>query len=138
MSCLIWGSTPTRKSPLQLKKITLESSLRIILGKFDLDYVVRNEVLEITSELSAASHMETHVYEIRHLKHISAEDLVKTIRETIHSDTWKPQESKKKTAPRGAISTLGGALIVTHNQRVNRAVMDLLEQLARHAPETGK
>ena len=123
---------------LQLKKITLESSLRIILGKFDLDYVVRNEVLEITSELAAASHMETHVYEIRHLKHIPADELVKTIRETIHPDTWKSQEAKKKTSPRGAISTLGGALIVTHNQRVNGAVMDLLEQLARHAPDTGK
>jgi hypothetical protein len=65
---------------------------------------------------------------------------VRAIRTTIPSGQWAWEDDgsaksddaeSKENTPRGAVVLVGEALVVTHNQRVQEKVVDLLEQLAR-------
>ncbi|MEX0704244.1 MAG: hypothetical protein WD069_19245 [Planctomycetales bacterium] len=47
-----------------LSGISLRSGLKILLEEFGLTYVIRNEVMEITTELKAADIMSTRVYPV--------------------------------------------------------------------------
>src|SRR5207247_8986495 len=53
--------TPVTK---QLKSITLRAALRLILKDYELTYVVRNEVLQITTPEDAESELITKVYPV--------------------------------------------------------------------------
>ncbi|HEX5446021.1 MAG TPA: hypothetical protein VFW87_19500, partial [Pirellulales bacterium] len=48
----------------QLKGITLRSALRLLLGEYELTYVIRNEVLLITSKNEAENMLSTRVYPV--------------------------------------------------------------------------
>jgi hypothetical protein len=52
---------------LALSDIPLKSALNLLLDPMELSYVVRNDVLMITSKLSAASQLETRVYPVADL-----------------------------------------------------------------------
>ena len=56
--------TPDQLITLNLKGISLRSVLRILLGPLHLTYVVKDEVLQITSEEKAAEQLVTKVYPV--------------------------------------------------------------------------
>jgi hypothetical protein len=56
--------TPDQLVTLNLKGITLRSALRILLGPLHLTYVIKDEVLQITSEEKAAEQLITKVYPV--------------------------------------------------------------------------
>jgi RNA polymerase sigma factor (sigma-70 family) len=122
-----------------LKGISLRAALEVVLEPLDLDYVVRNGVLQITSKQAAARRMETHVYELRQLGGMDPEEVARAIRTTIRPGQWvseddgsaKSEGESKENTPQGAVALVGEALVVTHNQHVQEKVVDLLEQLAR-------
>jgi len=125
-----------------LKGVRLRSGLRIILEPLGLDYVIRNEVMTVTSQQVAEEYVETHVYEVRHLEQIPTDTLVDVIQQTIRPGTWRSSAAKPnggKAPPRsanksGAVMALPGSIVVTHTQRAHEEIRDLLEQLSRHAP----
>ncbi|MEQ8787135.1 MAG: sigma-70 family RNA polymerase sigma factor [Pirellulaceae bacterium] len=121
-----------------LRGIPLHDSLDLILEPVGLDYVVRNSVLQITTKQVADRRMRTHVYELRHLRGMTPEDIVKAIRTTVGAGRWTSDDDERdspaadvKSPPRGAIGLVGEALVVTHNRRTHEQVVDLLHQLAR-------
>jgi len=60
----IGSDTPVTRN---LKGITLRSALRLMLSEMDLTYVIRDEVLKITSKTEAESMLSTRVYPVADL-----------------------------------------------------------------------
>ena len=60
----IGGDTPVTRN---LKGITLKSALRLMLGGMDLTYVIKNEVLMITTPEKAGNELVTKVYPVADL-----------------------------------------------------------------------
>lgn len=60
----IGSDTPVTRS---IKGITLRSALKLLLGELDLTYVIRNEVLLITSKAEADNLLSTRVYPVADL-----------------------------------------------------------------------
>ncbi len=104
---------------LIISDVKLESALNLILRNLGLDYIIRDEVLTITTEEVAEGNVDTRVYDIRQLSQISPPELAELIQQTA-------------SAPMHC-TPIDGAIVVTHNQRGHRQIVDLLEQLLRHA-----
>jgi hypothetical protein len=98
----------------------------LLLSDLELDYVVENEVMLITTRQQADSRLETHVYETRLLKTISSKELAGVIVETIAPESWSGASG------RGAVKSLPGFLIIYQTQKVHAEVIDLLQQLQAH------
>lgn len=119
---------------LNVKGPTLRSILGLILEPMDLDFVIRNEVMQITTKNAADAYVDTWVYEIGHLKKFEAESLEKLIRKSIRPDSWRITAADHATAKRPStrsanIVNVNETLVVTQSQRGHDEIRDLLEQL---------
>ena len=122
---------------LNLKGVSLRSVLRLMLRPLGLDYVIRDEVMQITTIEAAERILETRVYELRYLPMIEPEALAEIIQTTIRPESWSgnsvttlgPDGSYEP--PRANVAAIAsGALVVTQSQRGHEAIVDLLEQLS--------
>lgn len=77
---------------LVMTGISLKSVLSMILEQHALDYMIKNEVLVITTAAKVREHFETRVYDISRLKGVTPSELDQIIRSTIAPDTWTPVE----------------------------------------------
>ena len=109
-----------------LKGITLRSALGLILSDLELDFVMANEVLQITSAESASSKLETSVIETRLLKSVTSEQLSELIVATVRPDTWQENGGP------GVVRSLPGRLVIYQTRRVRDEVFELLRQLKEH------
>ncbi|MBC8868448.1 MAG: hypothetical protein H8E44_03480 [Planctomycetes bacterium] len=127
-----------------LKGITLRSALRLLLADLELTYIIKHEVLIITTTEVADAHVETHVYSLHRLGDVDSEALAKVIQNTIRSDTWrtsaspdKPPSSGDAKAPKtprlAAIEALPGCLVIKQSQHAHEEITDLLAQFERFA-----
>jgi hypothetical protein len=124
---------------LKLAGVTLESVLHLLLEPVQMDWLVQDEVLKITTRSWAEKHPETRTYDIHNLldaghKH---EDLIAAITKCIEPASWS---GKQATA---GISHTGGVLVIRQSQRVHSDIAHLLEELdeiadTREAGEAGK
>ena len=77
---------------ISLNNISLRSALRMMLKKLGLTYVIRDEVLTITTPEEADSHLFVCVYDIRGLTHDVSERSSKAVSDMIAScvatETW--------------------------------------------------
>jgi RNA polymerase sigma factor (sigma-70 family) len=115
----------------QLKDVSLHAALRLIFEQLNLDYVTANEVLLITTEEKADARLDTRVYDIRRLKHLEADALMKVIQSTIRPESWKVEGGPGGP---GTIGTLPGGLVIRQSQRVHEEIVDLFHALYMHAP----
>ena len=132
-----------------LNDITLRSALRMMLNPLHLDYVVENEVLEITTQADIAkNHVRPKVYPVGDLLASDrAEDdlasLAKAIRTGIAPWTWCPDEpaedEEKRKPPRlGTITTFAGdTLLISQTPRVHEQIDALLTELRRSRAQSG-
>jgi hypothetical protein len=100
--------------PISLKVagISLKSALPLILEPNGLDYLIKNEVLTITTAAKAREHFETRVYDISRLKGVTPSELDQIIRSTIAPHTWapiSPPEQPQVTPPATKPSSPGAA-----------------------------
>ncbi len=133
----IGSDTPITRN---IHGISFKNGLRLMLREMDLDTVIENEVLLITTTEVAESKMETRVYDLRSLQGIQPETLVATIQKCVTPEIWSETVvDGKAISPRAAVDSLaGGLLVVTHNQRGHEQVVDLLGQLLRATNTGGK
>lgn len=111
---------------LQAANISARSALRLALDQVDLEYVLTNEVLLITTPEAAESNLDARVYaSLRDL-----DSLVELITSSIAPDTWS------ETGGPGTIQQVADVgLVVSQTQSVHEKVADLLEQLDRAESE---
>ena len=125
-----------------LKGISLRSGLQIILDDLELTYIIKHEVLMITTIEAADAHVETHVYSLHRLGDVDSEAFAKVIQNTIRPDTWRTTASPDKPPSTGgakasktprlaAIEALPGCLVIKQSQHAHEEIIDLLTQLER-------
>jgi hypothetical protein len=116
-----------------LRGITLRAALRLMLGALDLTYVIKDEVLLITTPDKASNELVTRIYPVSDLvtprsATLGGEDfkpLIGVITETIRPTTWG------KVGGPGSIFPLGQvrSLIVSQTDEVHEQVAQLLTGL---------
>ena len=118
----------TIDSPItaNLTSNSLRNALDLILGNLELDYVVKKEVLFITTAQQTSVTLETRVYETRRLQGMTPEQLVGIIVSTVEPDSWH------ESAGLGRIEPLPGGLVVYQTQRMHDRIIDMLQQLLAH------
>ncbi len=112
---------------LQMSGISLDSALNMMLEPLQLDYVIKNEVLVITSKQRADEMMETRVYNVRRLSHLP-EGLTVILENAISPDSWV------QAGGAGSVTAAShSVLFVRQTQRIHREILELLDQLAQLA-----
>ncbi|HEY0980901.1 RNA polymerase sigma factor [Schlesneria sp.] len=74
---------------LNAEGLSLSSVLGLLLEPLHLDYVIRNEVLVITTRNAADEMFETRVYQLHKLDALGPEVILETITATVSPDRWK-------------------------------------------------
>jgi len=111
------------------KGISIRSALRLAFDQADLEYVLTDEVLLITTPEEAENRPDTRVYSTEQLP-ITAEELSQIIKQTISATSWD------EVGGPGTIYVLpegNNGLVVSQTQRVHEQIADLLEQIRRNA-----
>ena len=78
----VGSDTPVTRS---LKGISLRSALHLLLASFDLTYMVRDEVLLITTEQAASRRIELRMYDVSDLVEEDDDDGVEELAELLQS-----------------------------------------------------
>lgn len=121
-----------------LQQVKLSSALDLTLDELDLDYVVRNEVLQITTKEKAEARLETKVYGVRDL--VPSSDatagvepdfgsLIQTITKTIQPNSWG------EVGGPGTIEAFpqNFTLVCSQTRRVHQQIERLLADLRRES-----
>ncbi|WP_425395941.1 hypothetical protein [Aeoliella sp.] len=125
--------SPNERLNVNLRGISLGAGLRLMLRQLELTYVIRDEVLLITTEQEAWSHQSTAIYPVGDLlannggPTATLEDLIDVIIGNTASDRWTynggPVRSIRAIQP--------GLLVITVNQDLHEQIQQLLKALRR-------
>jgi hypothetical protein len=123
-----------------IKDVTLRAALSLMLGEHDLGYVVRDEVLLITTKAKAASMFETHLYNVRDLvvpendpsEGTDLDALSDAIRQTINPPSWDKAGGSGSIAPYSNNGMY--ALIVVQTYDGHEQIENLLAELRKLHP----
>ena len=108
---------------LVVSEITLDSALNLLLNPLDLDYVISDDVLQITTKDVAKTVMETRVYDVRSMNIENPEALA----DVIVYGTAGPWASRDSEG--GEISFLNGSVVIRQTRRTHEEVEKLLKNL---------
>ncbi|WP_425400571.1 sigma-70 family RNA polymerase sigma factor [Aeoliella sp.] len=111
--------SPDEPVNVNLRNISLESALNIMLAQIDLTYVVENEVLLILNQDDEQARLETRVYPVPTFDDFELTSLMSVVAPT----TWETKGGA------GTMTVLGDRLLVRQNYRVHRELNELLSQL---------
>ncbi len=108
---------------LKLANVSFESTLHLLLQPLNLDWVVEDEVLKITTESWIKAHPEVRTYEIENLIDAghTVDALMTSIRRCIDPPSWNGEYA--------AISHTGGVLVIRQSQRIHSEIERLLADL---------
>lgn len=114
---------------LKLTGVRLESILNLLLGPVQLDWIIQDEVLKITTRAKADELGEIRTYDVQNLLDAGhmPEELIASITKCVAPDTWTGDSAT------GSISHTGGVLVVRQSQRTHAEVASLLEDLDKIA-----
>jgi hypothetical protein len=116
---------------LHLKNISLRSALRLMLGPLDLKYVIKDEVLLITTKERCDAELRTRLYPVHdlmdravqeNLNLTPASDLIATIIESVAPTTWD------EVGGPGSIKYLPVAkcLVISQTEEIHYQIRNLL------------
>ena len=113
----------------QLNSISLKSALNILLEPYELTYVIKNEVMFITTQVIANETLENRVYLVSEFldeieRETSMEQLIQAIQTTTNG-LWVDTDGEG-----GTLSQLRGSrLVIRQTRQVHDEIVSLLEQL---------
>lgn len=113
---------------LIIHDVRLDSALNLLLRPLELDYILRDETLTITTDEVAENTLETRVYNLRHFPQMAGDGIDEILEDSIPGAAWKANDSVG-----GTVHMIEGGMVVTQTQRVHRQIVELLQQLERHA-----
>jgi RNA polymerase sigma factor (sigma-70 family) len=116
----------------QFKGISLSSGLSLILRQLGLTYIIRDEVLTITTPESADSHVFVRLYPYRSEWPMTLEQLAEAIHSSIAPDTWD------EVGGDGVLFQYNDGLVVSQTQEVHEQILDLLVMLSRQAKQKAR
>lgn len=119
---------------LELSGVTLESALNRMLEPLKLDYLIDDELLVVTTRAKAAEHREVRVYNLEFLRPLIGEiDFDDSAEVERHTKVIQDAVAWNAAGPGVTISLTPAGLVVRHNQRTHREIVELLNQLHRAA-----
>jgi hypothetical protein len=112
---------------LHLQQLRLESVLNLLLEPLDLEWLVRDEVLQVTTRDRCEQRPEVQTYEIQFLVDggHTPEELIAAITSCIEPQSWL----RKGPNAYAGISHSGGVLVVCQTQPIQRRIAQLLGDL---------
>lgn len=126
---------------LTIKNVALRSVLDLILSPFNLTYVIKDEVLLVTSKDKAATMLETRLYDVRdivvregenHTEIVTFDPLMDAVRMTVNPLTWDTNGGPCSLMSFNSNGICG--LIVVQTYHGQDQVENLLTQLRRLKP----
>jgi len=127
--------TVTVEEPITLHtKGSLRSILRRILDPLNLDHIVREDHLEITSRVGAISKGPVLSYNLAHVANISSEgeSIVSTIKSMVQPDEWG------QGGGNASCHLIGSVLLVKASEGMHEEIERLLAQLNAMKPDEKK
>lgn len=114
----------------QLKDVSLKSALRLLLAEHDLTFVVRDDVLLITTEDAASQRLVTRTYPVGDLVAVgpgdgSFKELLEAITTTIDPSTWKEDGGSGS----GKIVAPAKSIVISQSYGTHEKILDLLRSL---------
>lgn len=124
------GLDPAEPVTVNLHNISLRSALRLLMERLQLTFVVRDEVLLITTPEEAESQLTTCVYDVSNFLDDTGPELVDALIDTIvscvQSESWKPNGGE------GQIRTpQPGLLVVSQTYSVHDELGSLLQTMRK-------
>jgi hypothetical protein len=121
---------PSEPVTISLNNVSLRSALRLMLEQLQLTYMIRDEVLMITTRDAAQKRLTTCVYDVRGIvditgKSIDYDSLIDTIVSCIETESWA--ENGGGEAQIRPVNP--GLLVISHVQSVHEEIRALLETL---------
>ena len=119
--------TPDEKVTVNINNVSLRSALRLMLRSLQLTYLIRNEVMIITTPEEAESELTICVYDVRDLigenrKNKEIETLVDVIVSCVASQTWAENGGGE-----AEIKTLRpGLIVIAQTNAVHEEISGLL------------
>lgn len=120
---------------LTVSDIPLKNTLRLMLDPLQLDYVLENDQLIITTQTRAQNTFETRVYFQKPLIASPTNNapllkqLVEVIPKSVEPDSWAPQKDGDRAGGEGTISLFEQKLIIRQTQRVHDEINEFLDEL---------
>jgi hypothetical protein len=123
------GISLDRQVSIKVEQVSFKSALNLLLHDMHLTWVIKDEVLVITTEKVARGKLQTHVFAVADLLNDERdpESVMKLITGTIDPRTWA------EVGGPGTIDfyPLGKAIVVNQTADVQEQVADLLQALRR-------
>ncbi|MEM8865068.1 MAG: hypothetical protein AAGF31_05925 [Planctomycetota bacterium] len=118
-----------------LRNISLRSGLRLMLRPLELTTIIVDEVLLVTTEEEADTHLVVGIYPVGDMlnEHAGLDDILDVLVTTVAADTWAENGGGE-----AEIRPLGpGRLVVSQTQAVHEQILDTLNALrqASRLPE---
>ena len=136
------GLTTSEPVSLALSNVTLRSALKILLDGQNLDWVIENETLKITTRERAAGALRVESYSIDKLLQSDRDkgeqftQLIELVTSTIDPDSWSVVGGE------GTISAFpgGDALVIRQHEGAHQRIKSLFESLRQiiNRPATGE
>jgi hypothetical protein len=122
------GIGPDAPVTINVRNITLQSGLRLILRPLQLTYVIKDEVLMVTTQEEADSQITVCVYDVRDLidgsRPESLTDLTNVLTSCIRAEKWQANGGK------GSIRSYSpNLLVIAQTQAVHDQIRKLLETM---------
>ncbi|MCA8998182.1 MAG: RNA polymerase sigma factor [Planctomycetaceae bacterium] len=116
----------TLEVELVLSGVSFRSAMNLLLGTYDLGYIVRDEVLVITTKEKAEKFLETRIYNLRLVNpekdwDEDGETLAELITQTTGQSAW---DGKTHTA-----TYFDGNIVVRQTEAVHKEISDLLKSM---------
>jgi hypothetical protein len=131
------GLSAEEKVTANIHNVSLQSALSLLLKKLQLTYVIRDEVLQITSPEEAESYLRTCVYNVREFVEDTSDEsvanLIDTIVSCVATETWAENGGGESE-----IRPLRpGLLVVSQTQAVHDEISSLLKAIRDMRGEHG-
>jgi len=123
------GITTDEPINVVLSGISLRSALQIVLTNLQLDYVVRNEVLRITTLERAGASYATRVYPVSDLVSRENDETWDELVDALHATAGTKWATEKNPGGSVAVVRKAGCVVVSQTDRGHDEVVELLESL---------
>ncbi|MBI3839158.1 MAG: hypothetical protein HY288_14660 [Planctomycetia bacterium] len=134
------GIAPDTALGVRIAGVTLRSALNLLLNSVDLTYVIRNEVLLITTTDRASADLTTKSYNVADLvkrgEDADDENCDMDVLEDLLATTIAPSTWDEVGGP-GSISAYGNCLVISQTREVHRHIDNLFAALRtlKNAPD---
>ncbi|WP_372723598.1 hypothetical protein [Novipirellula sp.] len=125
------GLSPQQPIHVSLQNVSLRTVLKISLRQLDLTYMIKDEVIQITTPEHVENHLVTKVYALADPLKGKAPKVIRAVTSTITPDTWEVLGGPS------TIVAIESVLVVSTTEKTHEQIGDLLEKIET-AMQTGK